>query len=170
MSARNVRPVAVIGRAARHSPAHLSEALDVCLRRGVIPVMAEQPSADDAGAVEAALCLIDQAGGYIGINGDASAFADHDRSITEAGDGRASERAIPRLMFTVSRGHTSAAPGLDAAGADARPEGSTRLVGENQAVRQAGSPKEFRALLLEDLAGLGLRGQTRTELKPPGQG
>jgi hypothetical protein len=70
-------------------------------------------------------------------------------------------------MFTVSPG---TAPGLDAAGADARLEGFIRLVGENRPVRQAGSPKEFRALLLKDLAGLGLRGRARRELKPPGQG
>lgn len=168
MSARNVRPVAVISRAARGSPAHLSEALDVCVRRGVIPVMAERPSADDAGAVEAALGLIDQADVYIGIIGDAPASTDHDLSITAAEYDRASERGIPRLMFTVRPGRPSTAPRLDAAGADAGLEGFTRLVrlvGENQLIRQAGSPKEFRALLLEELAGLGLRGQTTPELR-----
>jgi hypothetical protein len=167
MSARNVRPVAIIGRTARHSPAHLSEALDVCLRLGVIPVMAERPSADDAGAVEAALDLIDQADLYIGIIGDASATTAHDLSITTTEYVRASNRGIPRLMFIVSRG---TAPGLDAAGAEAGLEGSIRLGGENQPFRQTGSPKEFRALLSDELAGLGLRGRTRTVFKHPRQG
>jgi hypothetical protein len=166
MSVRNVRPVAVIGRAARHSPAHLSEALDVCLRRGIIPVMSEQPSAGDPGVAEAALGLIDEADLYIGIIGGAHETHDYDRSVTEAEYGRASERGIPRLVFAVRPDLTKTASGLDAEGVGAGLGSFTRLAGENRPVRQAGSLKEFRVLLTEDLVGLGLHGRTGAELKP----
>ena len=97
MSVRKVHPVAVIGRAMRHWPAHLSEALDICLQLGIIPVMLEQTSTDAPNAVEAALGLIDEADVYIGVTGDEHVGS---RSVTEAECEHASERGIPQLIVS----------------------------------------------------------------------
>jgi hypothetical protein len=55
----NARPVALIGSWARDLPRYLGEALNLCARLGVIPVMAEQPHAGDADAITVALSLFD---------------------------------------------------------------------------------------------------------------
>ena len=172
MSARNIRPVAVVGSTARDFPAYLSEALDACLRRGMIPVMLEHLPADDPGAVEAALGLIDEANVYIGLLADAYGTIPpgHDRSITEMEYDRASERGIPRLMFSVEPRRPDTNSELDAVGADAGLEDFVRRIGEKQPIRPAGSLKEFRALLSDALTELGVRGQTRKGLKPPEPG
>lgn len=166
MSARKIRPVAVVGSTARDFPAYLSEALDACLRRDMIPVMAEHLPADDPRAVEAALGLLDEADVYIGLlsEADEPSLPGADRSLTELEYDHASARGIPRLMFTVGPRRSNATSELDAGGGDAGLEAFIRRIGAKR-VRPADSPKEFRALLLEDLTALGVRGQTRTRSK-----
>jgi len=167
MSQQARRPVAVIGSGARALPAHLNEALDVCLRLGVIPVMLEHPAEGDPGAVEAALSLFEQADVYIGFVGGeyGRIVPGHDRSIAEMEYDRALERGIPRLMFTAP-GDAKTKAELDAEG-DSRLEGLIRRVSEKQVVRHAGSPEEFSALLLDALVGLRMRDRTRAASRPP---
>lgn len=168
MSQRIKRRVAVIGSGARETPEHLRDALDVCLRMGIVPVMVEHPAGGDDAAVEAALGLLDEADVYVGIIGDSygPAVPGHDRSLTEMEYERASSRGIPRLMFATGAGRAETADASNTEAADARLEAFARRVGERELVRHAGSLKEFRELLSEGLIELGMRARTRAELKP----
>jgi hypothetical protein len=145
--------------------------LDACLRRGIIPVMVGQPSADDPRAVEAALGLLDEADVYIGVFGDSygHVLPGLDKSIGEMEYVRASERGIPRLVFTTGPGHprraVAAAPGGEEN--DARLAAFVGRVKEEQAVSEVESPEELRALLHDGLVALGIRGEARTGLKGP---
>jgi hypothetical protein len=163
MSQPATRLVAVIGGAAHLMPAYLREALEVCLRLGVVPVTVEHVARDDSDAVERALGLLDEADVYIGVVGDeyGRVIPGYDRSLGELEYERALSHGIPRLMFTAGRAdsETNSEPG--AGGVDERLEGFIRRVGERQPVRHAASAKEFRALLREGLTGLGMRGLTR---------
>lgn len=169
MSQRATRPVAVIGDAARDLPAHLREALEVCLRLGVIPVMIERLPEGDPGAVETALGLFEEADVYIGILGDAYGHVPpgHDRSIAELEYDRAVERGIPRLMFSAGPGRPTATAEPGASDRDAASlEAFIQRVKQRQSVFPAGSPKEFRALLTDALNRLGLSGGRRDAKKP----
>ena len=158
MNQRTGRHVAVIGSAARGLPAYLSEALDVCLRLGVVPVMTQHAEAGDARAVEAALALLDEADFYIGFGGDARGPAP---SIVEMEYARALELGIPRLMFTAGpRSHAEPEAGVGAS------ESPARRPGQSQVVRRADSPQEFRSLLLDALSSLGVGGRRRATQSP----
>lgn len=171
MSARNVRPLAVIGSTARDLPAHLRETLDTCLRWGIIPVMLEHPSADEPGAVEAALGLLNEADVYIGVFGDSygRVLPNHDRSLGEMEYDRASERGIPRLVFLTSLGHPRPAFAAVTGGEEneARLAAFIGRVKEEQAVSEVESPEELGALLHDGLAELGIRGEAPAGFKGP---
>jgi hypothetical protein len=162
MNQRTRRHVAVIGSAARGLPAYLSEALDVCLRLGIIPVMTEPTAGGDASAVEVSLGLLDEADVYIGIGGEVPAHADLDTAIGEMEYERARKLGIPRLMFTAGP-NERAEP--DASDSVAAPESSEQRVGGSQVVRRVNSPREFGALLLDAFSSLGIRGRTRAVQK-----
>ncbi|MGB8508252.1 MAG: DUF4062 domain-containing protein [Pyrinomonadaceae bacterium] len=167
MSQPATRPVAVIGGSAQRMPAYLREALEVCLRLNVVPVTVEHVARDDSDAVERALGLLDEADVYIGIVGDeyGRVIPGYDRSVGELEYERALERGIPRLMFTARRADPEMNPEPDADGGDARLEAFIRRSSERQSIRPAASPKEFRALLLDGLTGLGMSRLTRGSRK-----
>ncbi|HYP52058.1 MAG TPA: DUF4062 domain-containing protein [Pyrinomonadaceae bacterium] len=159
MSQRTNRPVAVIGSAARAYPAHVNQALEVCLRLGVIPVMVERPAAaSDGEAVESALGLIDEADVYIGIFGSGRG----DRSIAGMEYDRAVVRGIPRLVFIVGEGGPRGVAGPTG---DATEDFLDR-VRMKQPVAEVGSAEEFRDLLDRALGALGIRGQVSRGVKP----
>lgn len=156
------RPVAIIGSWARDLPHYLGEAVNLCSRFGVIPVMVEQPHADDADAIAASLSLVDKADLYIGIVGDSYGpmLPGRDKSIGELEYERALELDIPRFVFK-SEQEDSVEPN----------EESGRLadfidrIKEKQAVTPVNSISEFGTLLTARLTPLKKGSGTRTGIR-----
>src|SRR5258706_13391341 len=169
MSKRTTNPVAVISSTAREMPEHLRVALDVCLRLGMIPVMVEHPAAGTLDAVEASLSMVDNADIYIGIFGERYGYvpAGYDKSISEMEYDRASERGIPRLVFTSGLRFPPDAAAFETTHELVRPKAFLDRLRQQQIVSEAESAQEFRTLLIAGLTALGIRREARkTESKP----
>src|ERR1044071_9589413 len=97
----------MISSTARDLPEHRKEALDACLRQGMLPLMMEHLPASDAEAIGASLKLVDEADIYIGVFAHRYGYVPrgHDLSITEMEYNRAVERKIPRLIFVMGKDH-----------------------------------------------------------------
>ncbi len=111
MSERVKRPVVVIGSGARALPEYLSEALKVCLKFNVIPVLMERPPDGQPAALETALGLLDKADAYVSILGDGPVS-----EIDELERDLARKHGIPRLMFDLSSSPSGVRLRLGAAG------------------------------------------------------
>ncbi len=153
MSKRTTNPVAVISSTAREMPEHLRVALDVCLRLGMIPVMVEHPAAGTLDAVEASLSMVDNADIYIGIFGERYGYvpAGYDKSISEMEYDRASERGIPRLVFTSGLRFPPDAAAFETTHELVRPKAFLDRLRQQQIVSEAESAQEFRTLLIPPL-------------------
>lgn len=159
----HTKPVVFIGSPARDLPWYLNEALDVCLRLGIIPVVGEQPAVENAETIEAALTLVDECDVYIGIFGNrhGQTHTGDDKSLAELEYERALTDAIPRLVFTIDDDQPSP-DRIDAKDGSARLARFIDRIKEKQTITSVTSVDEFRKLLTTQLSALGLRkGGTR---------
>ena len=168
MSQPTAHPFALISSAARAFPEYLREALDVCLRHNLIPVMTERPPAGEPEAVEAALGLVKAADLYIGIFGADGGHVPPgaDLSMIRLEYERATRHGIPRLVFLTDQKYPREAA---AAGPPEASEHEAFLAGlkTSLAVNRVGSAEEFRDRLSDALGELGLRGIPRGGGKRP---
>lgn len=169
MTPKATPPIAVIGSNARDVPEFLREAIDVCLRLAIVPVMVTHPAAGDLDANGTALGLVDEADVYIGIFGRADRHvpAGGDKSIVEMEYDRAVERGIPTLVFTTSCDRPPQAAVAETVEHAANPEAFIDRIRGEQFVRHVSTPEELRELLHDGLVESGIRGKTGRLLRPP---
>lgn len=160
MSQKSTRPIAVIDSMARDLPFHMREAVETCLRFGVVPTTVDRAALSSPETREAALGLIDAANLYIAIFGQSygQALPAYGKSSAEMEYDRALQRNIPRLVFLIhSRGGAQGAYGLAMSDEAARAAAFIARIRANQPVIEVNSPEEFRARLIEALSSFGMR-------------
>jgi tetratricopeptide (TPR) repeat protein len=110
----------MISSTARDLPEHRKVAMDACLRQGFFPVMMEQLPASDDDAIHESLRMVDGAEIYLGILAYRYGYVPKGQaiSITEMEYNRASERAIPRLIFVMDKDHPIRIEDVDITGAE----------------------------------------------------
>lgn len=165
MSPKTTRPVAVIGSTARDLPLHMREAVETCLRLGVVPAMVDHPALSSPETSEAALGLIDAANLYIAIFGQGygQVLPAYGKSSAELEYDRALQGNVPRLVFALHPGGgPQGAYGLASNDEAARLAAFIARIRARQSVIEVGSPEEFRARLIEAFSALGIRTEKRT--------
>src|SRR5262245_39882224 len=105
--ASSERLAVMISSTALDLPEHRREAMDACLRLGMLPIMMEHLGANASDSVEVSFELVARADLYVLVVGQRYGFVPpgYTTSITELEFERAGQRGIPRLSFFMHENH-----------------------------------------------------------------
>ncbi len=144
----------MISGTARDLPEHRKEALEACLRQGMLPITMEHLPASDKNAIIESLRMVDEADIYIGIFAYRYGYipSGYSISITEMEYNRAIERGIPRLIFIIDKAHSIQIDDIELGEGSAKLETLKVRLQTEQVVNFFKSPDDLRANIINSLS------------------
>jgi len=147
---------AVISSTVLDLPEHRRQAIEACLRQGVLPSAMEYLPASPASAIRESLRLVDEASIYVGIFGHCYGYVPpgHSVSITEMEFDRAVERGMPCLLFVMSEDHVAPATKVETGPGAEKLRRFKDKIRTSYVIGEFRSPEDLRALLINSLSHL----------------